>query len=61
MSNLNIPGLFRLEGCRNVHFWCMTFQPKLNIYMTSNKNIPGMLGPELAEMFIIGLEYSDQN
>ena len=46
MSNLNIPALFRLEGCRNVHFWCMTFKSKLNIYMTSNKNIPGMLGLE---------------
>ena len=29
--------------------------------MASNKNIPGMKGPELAEMFIIGPEYSNQN
>ena len=46
MSNLNIPGMFRPKGCMNVHFWCMTFQSKLNIHMTSNKNIIGMLGPE---------------
>ena len=45
-SNLNIPGMFRPEVCRNIHFWCMTFRSKLNIHMTSNKNIPGMLGPE---------------
>ena len=29
--------------------------------MTSNKNIPGMLGPNVAEMYIIGPECSDQN
>ena len=46
MSNLNISGMFRPEGCRDVHVWCMTFQLKLNIHMTSNKNIPGMLLPE---------------
>ena len=46
MSNLNIPGMFRPEGCRNVHFWCMTFQSTLNIHVTSNKNIPGMLEHE---------------
>ena len=25
MSNLNIPGMFRPEGCRNANYWCMTF------------------------------------
>ena len=61
MSNLNIPGMFRPEGCRNVHFWCMTFKSKLNIHMTSNQNIPGIYDLNIAEIFIIGPEYSDQN
>ena len=43
---MNIPGMFRPEGCRYVHFWCMTFQSKLNIHKTSNEDIPGILGPE---------------
>ena len=45
MSNLNIAGMFRPEGCRNVHHWRMIFRSKWNIHMTSN-NIPGMLEPK---------------
>ena len=46
MSNQKIPEIFRSEGCRNVHCWCMAFQSTYNIHMTSNKNISGTLVPE---------------
>ena len=28
MSNLNIPGMFRPKGCRNVQYWFMAFRSK---------------------------------